>query len=189
MKKPKASKGAKATAHHAAAHHAAAAAKHPAHPQAKAAKSAKHTAAAKKATAKRAHRPRKWSPDEDVALCSARAVAESLRLATGVRVADADVLALHVAAGGHLDDGASILDVLRAAADCGLAGHKPVRFECIAGALSETSERLILGLDLPQGTHTVLRDRGRRWWSWGRRYSAADFPGAVIEEAWKVTWR
>ena len=26
------------------------------------------------------------------------------------------------------------------------------------------------------------------WWSWGEPYSPADFPGAVIEEAWEVTW-
>ena len=35
-----------------------------------------------KATKKSSKHTRKWSPDEDVALCAARAVAESLRIAS-----------------------------------------------------------------------------------------------------------
>jgi len=46
---------------------------------------------------------------------------------------------------------------------------------------------LILGLDLPEGPHAVLDD-GNCWWSWGEPYDPAAFPGAVIEEAWAVTW-
>lgn len=46
---------------------------------------------------------------------------------------------------------------------------------------------LILGLDLPEGPHAVFDD-GRSWWSWGEPYNPADFAGAVVEEAWAVTW-
>ena len=46
----------------------------------KQAKAAKAHAVAKKTRAVKAHKPRKWSPDESVALCSARAVATALEL-------------------------------------------------------------------------------------------------------------
>ena len=45
---------------------------------------------------------------------------------------------------------------------------------------------LILGADLP-GPHAVLTVPGG-WWSWGELYDPADFPDAVIGEAWEVTW-
>jgi hypothetical protein len=73
-------------------------------------KSLKHELATRTSSKKRT-----WSPDSDVAMCSARAVAESLRLALGVRLADDDVLGLHRAAGGDRDEGAAIVDVLAAA--------------------------------------------------------------------------
>jgi hypothetical protein len=78
----------------------------------KTARSLKHELAAKTSAKKRT-----WSPDSDVACCSARAVAESLRLALGVRLAQDDVLGLHWAAGGDRDGGASVLAALRAARD------------------------------------------------------------------------
>ena len=45
---------------------------------------------------------------------------------------------------------------------------------------------LILGLELPEGPHAVLAT-GDGWWSWGDLYDPAEFPGAVIDEAWAVT--
>ena len=49
------------------------------------------------------------------------------------------------------------------------------------------SHVLILGLVLPDGPHAVCDD-GAAWWSWGQPYDPADFPAAVIEEAWEVWW-
>jgi hypothetical protein len=47
---------------------------------------------------------------------------------------------------------------------------------------------LILGLQLPEATHTVLATPGG-WWSWGELYCPwCEFPDAVVEEAWAVTW-
>jgi hypothetical protein len=46
---------------------------------------------------------------------------------------------------------------------------------------------LILGVDLP-GPHTVLATP-EGWWSWGELYCPwCEWPDAVIEEAWLVTW-
>jgi hypothetical protein len=58
--------------------------------------------------------------------CAAAAVANSLLLATGIRVDDEDVLGLHLAAGGSLDAGASVLGVLEAAERYGLAEERPM---------------------------------------------------------------
>jgi hypothetical protein len=47
---------------------------------------------------------------------------------------------------------------------------------------------LILGLDLPEAPHTVLATPDG-WWSWGEPYCPrCEFPDAVIEEAWAVSW-
>jgi hypothetical protein len=101
-------------------------------------RSLKHELALKTAAKKRT-----WSPDSDVACCSARAVAESLRLALGVRLAQDDVLGLHRAAGGDRDSGASILDVLWAAQASGLA--EGYRLGCLGhdGLAGFDGERLI----------------------------------------------
>lgn len=72
-----------------------------------------------------AKKPRQFTPDGDVALCSARAVAESLRLALGVAVADEDVLELYWRTADDADAGASILATLEAAAEFGLTGVRP----------------------------------------------------------------
>ncbi len=202
MKKPAASgqraAAAKKTQAAAHQHHGAAKAKHPAHPAAQAARSAKSHAAAKKKQAAAAHKPRRWTPDGDVALCSARAVAESLRIALGVTVADDDVLGLYWATAGDADAGASIWATLQAAqAWGGAAGPaynlldaltcgngKPFTHYRRSGAGPQS---VLLGLELPAGPHAVLDD-GRFWWSWGQPYNPADFPSAVIEEAWAVTW-
>jgi hypothetical protein len=184
------------------------------------------------------HKPvvkrRKWSPDGDVACCSARAVAEALRLATGRVLSDADVVSLYWAGASDPDEGQTLSDALTAARelfgirpwsepavepdfviwDCRQAAAEAVKFgsgnltvEWLQEAhrLAEASRlitddppqspeeeahALILGLGLPWGEpHAVTYDpRDGTWWSWGQPYSPADFPGAVIEEAWAVSW-
>lgn len=46
---------------------------------------------------------------------------------------------------------------------------------------------LILGVDLP-GPHAVTVATDGCWVSWGEHYDPADFPDAVIEEAWAVAF-
>jgi hypothetical protein len=57
-------------------------------------------------------------------VCSAQALAQSLRLA-GQRVSDDEVLELHYLAGGSADEMVSVGDALAAAARFGLAGCRP----------------------------------------------------------------
>jgi hypothetical protein len=111
--------------------------------------------------------------------CAAAAVANSLLAATGIRVADEDVLALHAAAAGSPDAGASVLAVLEAAERYGLGGVRPDGF----GAGTQIAE-----LALPGGIHAVLLADGLAV-SWGRPVAAAEvFPGLQILAAWAVTW-
>ena len=63
-----------------------------------------------------------------------------------------------------------------------LARHRPAGTASISLGAS-----VILGLELPEGPHAVLAERGR-WWSWSQPWPPAAFPDAVIEEAWAVTW-
>lgn len=190
MKKPVAS-GAKAAAAKKKAgpitlSHAPAKAATPVSATQKAALHKKRVAAAKKAAATRASKKRRYSPDTDVACCSARAVAQSLLLAVGVRTDDADVLSLYWATGAHTDDGATILDTLRAAAARSLSGYRP-RWRP-AGEQDLGRTVLIAGLQLEHDTHAVAVDRYLRCWSWGQPHGGGDFAGADIEECWAVTW-
>jgi hypothetical protein len=163
------------------------------------------------------HKKRGLALGEMVACCAAEAVAMSLRLA-GQPVSDADVLALYSYTAGGPDDGASIEATLAAASRFGLAGYFPygpeeyavgkhaveikghVRHleEPFTGLVGDDwpdrqpldtgtlGHGLILGVDLP-GAHTVLAtDAG--WWSWGELHDPAEWPNAIIEEAWAVSW-
>jgi hypothetical protein len=152
--------------------------------------SAKKTATAHKQAATqvvhhtKAAKLRQWSPDEQVAVCSARAVAQSLQMTLGVRLSDADVLGLHEAAGGHPDAGATILDALEAVQRRGLCGHRPVSYQPFEFLAEDVPPHpLILGVDWPE-PHAVVALNGL-WWSWGEPYSP--WTGAV-SEAWAVTW-
>lgn len=78
-----------------------------------------HAQKVAKATSKK----RGWSPDEDVALCSARAFAESLRLAGRGAVSDSAVLDVYWATAGSADSGASIVATAEAILAGGLGGH------------------------------------------------------------------
>lgn len=129
---------------------------------------------------------------DGVACCGAEALAASLRLA-GVSVSAGDVLGLHRAAGAGDEAGAPIAVLLEAAAEYGLAGYRPGlcgaadpgQVAC-AGLAIPDHHSVILGVDLP-GPHAVLATAGG-WWSWGELWCPCEWPDAVIEEAWAVTW-
>lgn len=61
--------------------------------------------------------------------------------------------------------------------------HDYAPFPVIHGA---QRNGLILGVDLP-GPHAVLATPDG-WWSWGELHCPCEFPDAVIEEAWAVSW-
>jgi hypothetical protein len=150
----------------------------------------------------------------DVACCAAQAVAASLWLALGVRVHEEDVLGLYWRTAGDPDEGASVLDTLRAAREYGLGDAWPAKFRellpgrssrpgpgcpdavstpCCRGLHQFPSARpgsaaIVLRLDLPEGPHAVTAAPDGTWWSWGEPYSPDDFPGAMIDAAWAVTW-
>jgi hypothetical protein len=121
----------------------------------------------------------------DVNCCAAQALAASLRLALGVAVHEEDVLALYWRTAGDPDEGASILDTLKAAHEYGV-GHFPADWRPALGLDLERSA--LLYLDLTPVPHVVTTAPDGTWWSWGEPYSPEDFPGAVIEGAWAVTW-
>lgn len=148
---------------------------------------------------------RSWSLDSDMPVCSARAVAQALRIASGPVLSDSDVLTLHRYAGGAENRSVTILAAL--SAFYGLAaGAGAFRFALTAPEIAGTGDEvqvalhqvvpellgfgsghaLILGLDLPGGEpHAVTVDLAGVWWSWGEPWQPpAD---AVIEEAWTVT--
>ena len=109
------------------------------------------------------------------------------RLAGSI-ISDSDVLDLYLRTAADLDSGASILVTLEAAARYGVAGYAVASFQPVDLAeIINFNSPLILGLELPEGPHAVLDD-GSSWWSWGEPYDLDAFPGAVIEEAWAVTW-
>ncbi len=147
----------------------------------------------------------------DVACCVSQALAASLHL-QGLPVTGADVLALHRAAGADDEQGAPILAVLEAASESGIAGLRLARFDSLSAVAAEAAvgpafavdavkdgpavgpgpgilaHPVILGLDLP-GPHTVLATP-EGWWSWGSLWCPwCDFPDAVVDEAWAVSWR
>ena len=127
------------------------------------------------------------------ATCAAAAVANSLLMATGRRVADEDVLALHAAAAGHPDRSASVLGVLETVQVHGLAGFAPEP-SCsdaarLLGSLgSDTKTSVILELALPGGIHAVLLADGFAV-TWGRAVPVTEaFLASQAIAAWAVTW-
>lgn len=123
----------------------------------------------------------------DVNCCAAQALAASLRLALGVAVHEEDVLTLYWRTAADPDEGASILDTLRAAHECGIGGHFPAGWRPARGLDLERS--VLLDLDLTPVPHVVAAAPDATWWSWGEPYSPDDFAAdAVIAEAWAVSW-
>jgi hypothetical protein len=136
--------------------------------------------AKKKPTAK-ATKKRTLTPGA-VGLCSAEAVAASLRL-SGRAVGADDVLSLYWHTAHDPEAGASILATLKAASEYGVAGVRPDWFGAVP---LETPGPVILGAELP-GSHALLAEP-RGWWSWGDLHDPACWPDAVTEEAWAVRW-
>ena len=158
-------------------------------------KAAKHHAAGKKHKGTVA---RGLAIGDAVACCAAEALAASLRL-QGHAVSDADVLGLYWRTADDPDAGAPIVATLEAASEFGLAAVRPYFEEvmpsdpgqhdgsAILPGLRASRAGLIVGVDLP-GPHTVLATPDG-WWSWGELYCPwCEWPDAVVEEAWEVTW-
>jgi hypothetical protein len=99
----------------------------------------------------------------DVSCCAAQALAASLRLALGVTVHEQDMLALYWRTADDPDEGASILDTLRAAREYGLSGirpagwltrqwgQRPAEVGDLAAAGAEALHQAAAGLGLPSG--------------------------------------
>jgi hypothetical protein len=121
----------------------------------------------------------------DVGCCGAEALAASLRL-DGVSVTDEDMLGLFWRAGGHPDKGVPILTLLEAASESGLAGFRPSFEPADLGEVNDGGRSLILAAELPGPHAVVATDEG--WWSWGGLWCPCEFPDAVVESAWAVTW-
>jgi hypothetical protein len=109
------------------------------------------------------------------ATCAAAAVANSLLLATGIRAGDEDVLALHVAAAGHPGTPASVLGVLEAALEHGLAGWPLTGFGPGSG---------IAEISLPGGLHAVALGDGFAV-TWGNAVPVPQWP---VLATWAITW-
>lgn len=176
---------------------------------------AMRTAAAVKAAHLRA-----WAPGSDLALCTAAAFGETLRIATGRAVSHAELSGVYWLTAAHADAGASILATADVILASGLSGSFPLSVDpapeawrqilgqrceacgspdcsCPCSACDDSAARfdapgaivhgLILGLDMPEGRHTVAVDPSGYVWSWGELYELTS--EAVVEEAWAVTWR
>lgn len=145
--------------------------------------------------------------------CAAAAVANSLLMATGRRVADEDVLELHAAAAGHPGRAASVLGVLETAQARGLAGVTPAALspvravlKCCAFSTHPRADRsgrrrycgtvqapqpppsVILELALPGGRHAALLGDGFAV-TWGTELPVTTaFLDEHVTAAWAVTW-
>jgi hypothetical protein len=132
--------------------------------------------------------------NDEYLTCAAAAVANSLLLATGQRLSDEDVLALHVAAAGHPDAPASVLGVLGAAGlEASPVHHRraprlPGRYRASTDATSGGTLPLILELALPGGTHAVALADGFAV-TWGRAVPVTQgFLERHTVAAWQITW-
>jgi hypothetical protein len=117
---------------------------------------------------------------DDVACCSAEALAASLRL-SGWPVTNEDVLALYRLTAADDDVGATIQEALEAAMWAGLAGVRVTAY----WPASPASPAVLLGLTEP--AHAVLATP-EGWWSWGQLYEHEFLASAGIDEAWELRW-
>lgn len=87
----------------------------------------------------------------------------------------------------QLDNGTVDVTGAPEVAQLGRVDSRLVSAQELGDALLGHGGSLILGVDLP-GPHTVLATP-EGWWSWGELHCPwCDFPDAVIEEAWEVSW-
>jgi hypothetical protein len=139
-------------------------------------------AKAKGRTAKRA-----LALNNDLGCCVAEAVSASIRL-SGFPAIDENILNLFWRAGGDPDSGIAIPDMLMTTSEselvsCQLGKLIPLDPDATDPMISN----IILGLNLPSPHAVFATPDG--WWSWGSLFSPYDFPDAVIEEAWEISWR
>lgn len=128
-------------------------------------------------------KPRQLALGQAVACCAAESLAASIRL-TGGRVPEEAVLALYRVTAADPDQGQALSVALRAAQRHSLAGHFPSFFP----VAPDDPRAVLLGAELP-GSHAVCAGPDGAWWSWGEPHDPAEWPDAVIEEAWAVTWQ
>ena len=123
--------------------------------------------------------------------CAAAAVANSLLLATGQRLSDEDVLGLHVAAAGSLDEPASVLGVLEAlsGAAAGLVSTlHPCGLALFGSCLVRGRTPLIVELSLPGGIHAVALGDGFAV-TWGDAVAVdTAFLAQQAVAAWQIDW-
>lgn len=120
-----------------------------------------------------------WVPGciDDLPVCYATAIANSLLTTTGIGASDEDILTLHDHAGG--DDGATIANALDAASYHGLAGVKLKTF----WQTEEILPGMVVGVQTRLGYHAVLSHRFGLI-SWGLLMPRFGTP----EEAWALEW-
>lgn len=83
--------------------------------------------------------------------CAAVALANSLLMATGLRVTGRDVLDLYWLTADDPGAGAGVLATLEAAAEFGLGGMRPVSFRPAGGVAGPRSKRITLPLSVTPG--------------------------------------
>lgn len=129
--------------------------------------------------------PRKLAlaPGVDVSCCAAEALAACARLA-GLAVVDDDVLELYWRTAETPDAGATILDTLRAAAEHGIAGHRPRMLRPV----DALHAGVIAGVQLPGGPHALALGHGDTVWSWREPHTLDGLSAGPIEESWAVVW-
>lgn len=193
----------RAPAHQAHGKHKAAPAKH----TAKTRRRNGPVAVGKGPAAPKKARPRKLTPGA-VACCSAEAVAAAARLA-GWEVTDEDVLDLYARCADGPSSGFTIAAALSqgwrfggvwdftpldALDEIALPLVEQGQFAAQEHLVREADHVvggdghvLILGVGLP-GPHAVTVAPDGCWVSWGQHYDPAEFPDAVIEEAWAVSF-
>ena len=113
--------------------------------------------------------------------CAATAIANHLLASTGVEASLWDILCLHLAAGGDLEEGgpdlAALLELCR---DDGIAGTHLTGF----WRADDYEPGLIAGLAYPDGAHAVLTT-ATGIITWGEEQPIRD---GLLDEAWALSW-
>ena len=113
--------------------------------------------------------------------CAATAIANHLLASTGVEASLWDILCLHLAAGGDLEEGgpdlAALLELCR---DDGFAGTRLAGF----WRAGDYGPGLIAGLAYPDGAHAVLTTAAGII-TWGEEQPIGD---GIPDEAWALSW-
>lgn len=115
--------------------------------------------------------------------CAVTAVANHLYAVTGAVAGLADIIALHLHAGGDLEEGGpDLAAVLEICAAAGLAGVQLAGFWPVDPA--DVTPGLVAGVTYPGGDHTVLTIPGGIV-TWGGEAACG---AGVFSEAWALDW-